>query len=222
MVVIHDAVLDRTADAATRPGFGPGVRVRDREFAQLRQLDAACWPSRRWQGFRPVPIPTLEEALVEIVVQGGCQCVIERKPNDATAEPLCELIRRLGVAERVVITSYAAEPDAWDFLNQCLDILGNVRVAYQLAGDSYRPLGSARTGQFADCEHTMLSRELVLTLQRHGLQVFAWTANEPKDICRLARIGVEGITTDYAARALAALASMGEAEPSAPEDPARP
>src|SRR4051794_16785275 len=79
MVVIHDEVLDRTTNAAVLPGFGPGVRVRERELAQLRQLDAACWPSGRWRCFRPASLPTLEEALDEIVVRGRRHCIIERK-----------------------------------------------------------------------------------------------------------------------------------------------
>src|SRR5436305_10397412 len=59
MVVIHDAFLDRTTDAGTRHGFGPGTRVQDTTWEQIRRLNAADWPSRRWSAFRPAHIPLL-------------------------------------------------------------------------------------------------------------------------------------------------------------------
>lgn len=207
MVVIHDAVLDRTTDAAGRAGFGPGVRVRDREWEQLRQLNAADWPSRRWAHFRPTPLPSLDEAIEEIVIRGGCGCIIERKPGHADPTTLCALIRNMGVEHKVIITSCATEPDAWDFLDECLAILDGVRVAYQLSGDVFRDLGKARKGQYVACEHALLSRELVEQLsEQYGLRVFAWTANDREAVLRLSRLGVDGIITDHPGRAIRELA----------------
>jgi glycerophosphoryl diester phosphodiesterase len=202
-VVIHDAVLDRTTDAVGRTGFGPGIRVRDLEWRQLQQLDAADWPAGGWAHFRPARLPSLQEALEEIILRGGCECMIERKPGHAGAGPLCDLIRKMGVEEKVIITSDAAEPDAWDFLDECVELIEGVRVAYQLARDFPRDPAKARRGQYVDCQHCLLSAELVAQLrQENGLHVFAWTANDCEDIRRLRRMGVEGITTDYPGRAL--------------------
>jgi glycerophosphoryl diester phosphodiesterase len=203
MVVIHDAVLDRTTDAIGRHGFGAGLRVRDLEWRQLQQLDAADWPAGGWPHFRPARIPSLQEALEEIVIRGGCDCMIERKPSQAGAAPLCDLIRKMGVEHKVIITSDATERDAWDFLDKCLALLDGVRVAYQLAREFPRDPCQARRGQYMDCEHSLLSREMVARLrQENGLHVLAWTANDSEDLRRLGRMGVEGITTDYPARAL--------------------
>jgi glycerophosphoryl diester phosphodiesterase len=203
MVVIHDAVLDRTTDALGRTGFGAGLRIRDLQWRQLQQLDAADWPGRTWHPFRPARIPSLQEALEEIVLRGGCECMIERKPGHADAGPLCELIRTMGVERKVIITSDSTEADAWDFLDECLELIEGVRVAYQLARDFPRDPRQARRGQYIDCQHDLLSSELVAQLRdEHGLHVFAWTANESEDIRRLRQMGVEGITTDYPGRAL--------------------
>jgi glycerophosphoryl diester phosphodiesterase len=203
MVVIHDAILDRTTDAAVRPGFGPGLRVRDLEWKRIQQLDAATWPAGRWPQFGSERIPSLREALEEIVIRGGCECMIERKPGDAKAGQLCELIRAMGVESKVIVTSDAAEPDAWDFLDECLSLVEGLRVAYQIANDCPRDVRHARRGQYLDYEHSLLSGEMVEQLQREvGLHVFAWTANEREDFQRLIRMGVEGITTDYPERAL--------------------
>ncbi len=208
MVVIHDAVLDRTTDAVARPGFGAGIRVRDLQWQHIQQLDAADWPAGGWPRFRPAGVPLLQEALEEIVIRGGCECMIERKPGHAGAGPLCELIRKMRIESKVIITSDAAEPDAWEFLDECLTLLDGVRVAYQLARAFRRDPGKARRGQYVDCEHGLLSSEMVAELrQEHGLRVFAWTANDSEDIRRLRRIGVEGITTDFPERALREMGS---------------
>jgi len=199
MVVIHDMMLDRTTDAAGHPNFGPGVRVCDRTWEELRQLDASAWPSGRWRDFPRTTILSLEEALDEVVVRGGCQCIVERKPGTARAGGLCELIRRMGIRDRVVITSGAGEADAWDFLDECGERLDGVRLAYQLSCDSYRdPVGLAK-GRYVSCEQGLLSRPMVERLRERGLRVFAWTVNDPEDALRLGALGVEGIVTDHPA-----------------------
>ena len=209
MVVIHDTVLDRTTDAVGRAGFGPGTRVRERTWEELRRLNAADWPSRRWSAFRPTHIPLLQEALDEIVCKGGRQCVIERKPGAAAAGPLCDLIEEMHIQDRVVITSWAAEPDAWNFLDECLARLPGTRVAYQLAGNWFRDLGATRPGQIIDCEHSLLTGELVARLKEHGLQVFAWTVNTLEEVRRLAELEIDGITTDCPAEVLLELRQGG-------------
>ena len=47
-----------------------------------------------------------------------------------------------------------------------------------------------------------------------GLEVHTWTGNEPTDIARLSRWGVDGVTSDYPDRARTALARLGVDLPS--------
>ena len=51
-----------------------------------------------------------------------------------------------------------------------------------------------------------LTKELLAEAHSLGLKVVVWTVNEVDEILTLARMGVDGITTDYPNRALAALA----------------
>ena len=51
-----------------------------------------------------------------------------------------------------------------------------------------------------------LSAAALAEAHAHGLQVVVWTVNEVDEMRRLARLGVDGITTDYPDRALEALA----------------
>jgi glycerophosphoryl diester phosphodiesterase len=45
-----------------------------------------------------------------------------------------------------------------------------------------------------------LSEGFVYRLQQHGLKLFAYTANDPRDIAWLASIGVDGIISDFPER----------------------
>ncbi len=54
--------------------------------------------------------------------------------------------------------------------------------------------------------HRNLSEETLAEAHALGLRVVAWTVNETKDMRALARLGVDGIITDYPDRAVEALA----------------
>ena len=51
-----------------------------------------------------------------------------------------------------------------------------------------------------------LTRESLAEARAHDLKVVVWTVNEIDEMRRLARLGVDGITTDYPDRAIKALA----------------
>jgi glycerophosphoryl diester phosphodiesterase len=56
--------------------------------------------------------------------------------------------------------------------------------------------------------HTLVSRSLVAAVHARGATVLAWTVNEPRDVSRVAAIGVDAIVSDdpgMAARVLATL-----------------
>lgn len=51
----------------------------------------------------------------------------------------------------------------------------------------------------------IVTRRLIAAAHRHGIEVHVWTVNEPDDMLRLVAMGVDGIVTDRADVALAAL-----------------
>ena len=59
-----------------------------------------------------------------------------------------------------------------------------------------------------------LTESRVQNAHRMGLEVHTWTANEPTDIARLSRWGVDGVTSDYPDRARTALGCLGVTLPS--------
>jgi glycerophosphoryl diester phosphodiesterase len=68
-------------------------------------------------------------------------------------------------------------------------------------------LARTRAGVLA-LHHTLCSAAAVSAAHRRGVPVFAWTANEPPLIRRLAAIGVDAIVSDDPKNALATLKSL--------------
>jgi glycerophosphoryl diester phosphodiesterase len=56
--------------------------------------------------------------------------------------------------------------------------------------------------------HKLCSRAAVAAAHRRGAPVFAWTANDPEQISRLARLGVDAIVSDDPKTALATLNTL--------------
>ena len=102
-VVIHDATLDRTTNAA-QLWQGQKIRVDSKTLAEVRPLDAGAWFGPAFAGTK---LPTLEEALDAI--QSGSTTLIERKEGDA--KTCVDLLERKELVGEVVVQSFD-----WNFL----------------------------------------------------------------------------------------------------------
>ena len=80
---------------------------------------------------------------------------------------------------------------------------GDLALAVQQAG-----------GRYWGPNYLDLTESRVQHAHRAGLEVHTWTVNEPSDITRLSRWGVDGVTSDYPDRARTALARLGVDLPS--------
>ena len=80
---------------------------------------------------------------------------------------------------------------------------GDLALAVQQAG-----------GRYWGPNYLDLTEPRVQRAHRAGLEVHTWTVNEPTDIARLSRWGVNGVTSDYPDRARFELARLGVALPS--------
>lgn len=194
LVVIHDQTLMRTTG---RPG-----RVCDFTAAELEQLNACGrtpTPCRT-----PCPVPRLA-CLFE-----HCQFEhwqLEVKGTTASQAPqmveaLVHLLDQYQLQHQVTITSSS------------LTIL---RTLQALAPDLPRGLVAERAipepvvqAQRHDCQMLVLHWKLctarrIEKAQEVGLQVSAWTVNEPDRMRELADRGVHSLITDYPALALSTL-----------------
>lgn len=205
-VVIHDATLKRTTDAA---GVWRGKRmeVARRTAAELRTLDAGAWKHPRFSGSR---IPTLEEAVEAI--HPGAVPLIERKAGDAAT--LAAILKRRDWINRAIVIAFD-----WDFLET---------LQSEISGQVLGALGPQPGGEAGTCGNldvraieriknrgidlivwnSTVSRAAIAAAHRRGMKVWIYTVNDPAVAERLVRAGADGLISDNPARMWRTLARM--------------
>ena len=217
VVVIHDDTLERTTD-----GTGP---VKDMSLQSMRQLDAGSWYSNDFARER---VPTLGEVLR--VFGGRVPINIELKTSP-DVEPLVEAVaaevRNANVAEHVFVTSFnpmmlahmaEVAPElrrgqlthSFPRKDSELSLLQRVVLRRMWLNRRARPdfvvVNDERaTGRFVERWHN------------NDMQVLVYTVNDPQQMTRLYKLGVDGIITDRPDLALEAAAGNTE-RPSLFED----
>lgn len=203
-VVIHDDTVDRTTD-------GTGA-VAAMTLAELRGLDAGhrfTDPEGRhpFRG-RGIGIPTLEEVLAALP---DTRFTIEVKIG--TAQPgMFEAIRKLDASRRVVAAGMhrADRSHFGDFDGPTSGDNVTVRIFWLLHRLHLARLWPARADVFQVPEHfrrlRVVTPRFVRDARRRGVPVHVWTVNDPDDMARLLRWGVDGLITDRPDRAARVLA----------------
>lgn len=193
-VVFHDETLDRCTDAAARWGE-KDVPLASKTLAELRQLDAGSWFSHQFAGTH---LPTLQEAL--LLICRGSRCMIERKDGDAAT--CVELLRRLDVMDRVVVTAFD-----WPFLAECRALAPEL-VLGALGDEPMRPelldRAIASGASIVGWGDVWMAPEHVELAHARGLRCWVWTVDDPARARQLVSFGVDGLITNAPARLLAA------------------
>ena len=216
LVVIHDSTVDRTTN-----GHG---RVRDFTLAELQALDAGYWFTPdggqtypyRGKGIR---IPTLEEVF-DAFPDARFNIEVKADAPDAVA-PLVALIRRKGVADRVIVGSFdqaivddlrARLPHVATFASRhevtTFWIFQTLRLprAWRPVPDTLQvPVHYRVYGH----DVTIVTPHFVRAAHSLGVRVDVWTVDDPDEMARLLDMGVDGIMTDYPDRLLALMRARG-------------
>lgn len=206
LVVLHDETVDRTTD-----GSGD---VHAMTLEQVKALDAGY----RWtpDGGRTYPyrgrglrIPTLEEVLAALPRQ---RLLIELKDDDPRlAEDVARTLREHGATRRVMVASFhdrtlrhfrAVAPEVPTSLasGEALRFV----VAQRLGLTPFlRPPGVALQVPEYHGPLKVFAAGLVRLAHNRGLEVHAWTVNDPRKMEQLFLAGADGIVTDRPDLALA-------------------
>ncbi len=186
LVVFHDSRLRRIT--------GTSGTIAGRTLAELRQLDAGGGEK----------IPTLREVFE--LVAGRAWLNIELKARGTGAAVLRESEWAVGQGgwnyRDIVVSSF--DHRELKTMIQCAG--GNVPMGVGILL-ARRPLSLARLAARLEAASLHLPRRLVsagLVARAHaiGLRVFVFTVNEPEEIARLRKMGVDGVFTDYPERAV--------------------
>jgi len=184
VVVMHDDHLGRTAS-------GKG-KLADLTLAEIRAVDVGSWKSPEFAGKR---IPTLREVFAEI----SLPVMVEIKPEgEQVVRRTVEAIRDTGAETRTIIASFSETNLRWasEMLPECERLaLGKPKLQRVL------DLAHIAGPHFDDADG-----KLVNDLHRNDRALWVWTVDEPKDIERMLRLGVDGIISNWPDRVVTALA----------------
>jgi glycerophosphoryl diester phosphodiesterase len=192
-VVIHDPTLRRTTD-------GSG-RVADKSLAEIQSLDAGSWFSEEFANER---VPTLEHALTLIAGR------VDRVYAEVKGYRRDEDLVRMGELARTVM------PGRTVFISMDWSALAVLRahdpktlVGYVVEKESRTQeavrLAMGDTSAVLDFKASILldDANLARRATTHGIDLAAWTVDDPREATKLLALGVRRITTNRVVELLA-------------------
>lgn len=194
LVAIHDDTLDRTTT-------GRGA-VKDFTLAELRELDAGSWFAPEFAGER---IPTLKE-IIEFARETDVALFLEVKAAAiwGIEHAVVNALRDSGEAAGIVVLSFQES-----ILASVHRLDRTLMTGFLFDRPVEKPIAMAqRIGARQLAPRADLVRpEMVEEAHREGLQVVAWSVNDPEHMRALVSEGVDGIMTDFPDRLRAILES---------------
>jgi glycerophosphoryl diester phosphodiesterase len=190
MVVIHDASTKRTA--------GVDLKVKDSNADQLRALDVGSFKSKTFAGER---IPFLAEVVQSI--PRDQKLFIEIKCGKEILPPLRQLLADSGKMSRVVIIGFDLETMAESKKLIPVPTYWLRSTAKDKETGQWIP-HDAKLVQIAkdkgldglDVDYAGVTKEFVHAVKASKLKIYVWTVDDAKEAQRLAKLGVNGITTN--------------------------
>jgi glycerophosphoryl diester phosphodiesterase len=173
VVVLHDAALERTTDAAGR-------------------VDAVAWRDLQRASTRDGPVPRLGDLFASLAAWDGLWN-LEIKARAALA-PTLEIVRRAGLGRRALVSSMDA-----GILLEAHRLAPDVpRASIPLGPLDDSDLAAAREAQcsWINVDHDFLDGDELVRMREAGLRVGAWTVNDAARAAELAAAGVQCIITD--------------------------
>jgi len=187
VVVIHDATIDRTT--------AEKGHVSQLTLAALRELDAGSFFSEKFGGEK---IPALAEVFETIGRRAFINVELTNyaTPHDGLAVKVCELVKRFGLEERILFSSFLPAN-----LARTRGLLPDVPRGLLALGGWMGWWARSFGFNFGDYQalHPNLrdaTPQQVSRVHRLKRRVHVWTVNAAEDMRRLFSWGVDGIFTD--------------------------
>jgi glycerophosphoryl diester phosphodiesterase len=187
VVVLHDALLDRTTD-------GRGT-VTGMTLQEVRAVSAG-YPTRFGDRYRGERIPTLAEALG--FLRDRCKAMIEIKSDSVTDDAeggievlTVEEIRRAGMERDTVLIAFERRA-----LLRCRTVAPEIMRGHLFGrGEPGEVLAGARevACELVMPEKGMLSDALRDRAREAGLKVATWVVDDPEELAALARFELYGV-----------------------------
>jgi glycerophosphoryl diester phosphodiesterase len=199
VIAIHDFTLDRTTS-------GKG-QVHLLTLDEIRALDAGAWfGDHGAESFSGERVPKLAEIL-DFAEEKDLIFYLEIKSGPAwgVEHAVVAALRDQNASARVVILSF--DPSTLDSVHRLDSTMMTGLLCEHPSNDLVERTVRAGARQLA-AGGDLITPAVVEKAHHAGLQVVAWTINEPEQIRRLIATGVDGIITDYPDRLLSILSEQ--------------
>jgi len=160
----------------------------------------------RWFGpeFTGQHVPTLAEVLG--LCRGRARVLIELKyygHNDRLEERVVEIVEALGMQDQIVTMSLK-----YDMVQK----MKRLRPTWTAGLLTARAVGDLTTtsADFLAVNHAIAGAAFVNHAHAAGKDVYVWTINDPINMSRMITLGVDGLITDFPARARQVIATRQE------------
>ncbi|MDR2702916.1 MAG: glycerophosphodiester phosphodiesterase [Cellulomonadaceae bacterium] len=194
IVIIHDEDVSHSTN-------GNG-KITQLSFTEINQLDAGGNFSPAYQGTK---IPTLEQLIEFFQRYPKLELLLEFKGiwSDQDAQRVATALNNANLRDRVIVESFEAETVkalqivAPEFRRGLLIEHASIAQVNNVYGDPIQAchkLGAMCLNP--SMELITENPELVTQAHEAGLQVLAWTGNQPAQWVQLLDLGAEGICTD--------------------------
>ncbi len=200
LVVRHDPFVESTTN-------GSG-EIRSFSLAELKKLDAGyTWTNDGGKTFpfrgQGITIPTLEEVFSAFP---GILLNIDIKPEEpSVVHRFCEMLNAYLRQGQVIVGSFSGRQMDL-FRRQCPEVrpAAGMRetqrflIMHRLFLDRFyhSPAYAFQIPEYAGRLHVATPR-FIRRAHARGFQVHVWTVNDPADMLRLIKWGVDGLMTDY-------------------------
>jgi glycerophosphoryl diester phosphodiesterase len=218
LVVIHNSTVDETTD-----GRGP---VAGFTLTALQLLDAGYrWgPDKFPHRGKGLKVPTLEEVFEHYKNRDVCMNIEIKQIMPSIVDRFCDLVVKHGMTDRILVASFstsvlrqirarlpklATSAGTWEMFVFYLLHWFNLTDRYHLPVQSLQFWSSA--GPFP-----IITESLVTAAHQYGLEIHGWTVNNPDEMRRLIKLGVDGIITDEPTLLIDEIEKAGLALPSPP------
>lgn len=196
LVLLHDAGLGRTTDAATRLRGRSPWSVGSLTLEEVRRLDAGSWKAPEHAG---EPVPTLAETLEVVGARPGLRLLVELKLPERHPGIVADLAAELAAAHaggvidlaRVVVQSFHVA-SVKELKARCPDLVVGV---LGLPPREHLPALGTWAGQ-VNPHHAALDAGYVEAVHANGMRCLTWTVDHRFAMRRVLRAGVDGVITN--------------------------
>jgi len=177
LVIMHDHNVRRTTD-----GCGSIHTLSLKELRKFHEPNGEA-------------IPTLQEVIN--ILKNKCICKIDIKDSNIT-EKVLKMIKKNHIENSVVITS-----ELISVLKKTKNLSPEIKI--ELGGfKEKRPIEEMIkevkdiNAEIISPHYSIITKKLVDESHKNGLEVHVWTVDDPKLMKKMIKLGVDGITSNYA------------------------